>query len=127
MTSQAIRKLRLGLGWSQQQLADYLCLSSRNRVCEMERDGYVADGTIKMLLACLARNVERAIVSVDALTAEPKMVTPAQLKRIRERKRMTQAAFALLLGVTWGYVSDLENGKRHITRRLSRLVKTLEK
>lgn len=49
-------------------------------------------------------------LGVDALpTAEP--ITPAEVRAMREKAHLSQAALARYLNVTTGYVSQLERGK----------------
>ena len=49
------------------------------------------------------------------LTAQNEPVSPAEIRSIRERAKMSQAVFARQIGVTTGYVSKLENGTKHPT------------
>ena len=49
------------------------------------------------------------------LTAKVDPVSPAEIKSLRERARMSQAVFARQLGVTTGYVSKLECGMKQPT------------
>jgi len=51
----------------------------------------------------------------DAATAKPAAITPAQIKALRERAKMSQAVFARHLNVTPGYVSQLERGAKRPT------------
>ena len=44
-----------------------------------------------------------------------KPVTPAQIRVMRERAKMSQAVFAHHLNVTPGYISQLERGTKHPT------------
>lgn len=43
---------------------------------------------------------------------------PDRLKRMREANGMTQKAFAAELGISGGYLNDLEHGRRGPTVRL---------
>jgi len=47
--------------------------------------------------------------------ARPAVLTPAQIRTLRERANMSQAVFARLLNVTPGYVSQLERGAKRPT------------
>jgi putative transcriptional regulator len=49
----------------------------------------------------------------DAPKAAP--ITPAQIRALRERAKMSQAVFARHLNVTPGYVSQLERGAKRPT------------
>jgi putative transcriptional regulator len=49
----------------------------------------------------------------DAPKAAP--ITPAQIRALRERAKMSQAVFARHLNVTAGYVSQLERGAKRPT------------
>jgi transcriptional regulator with XRE-family HTH domain len=124
MKGETIKALRTRLGWTQEQMAAYLCFNHRKEVCRIEAEG--ATGPTAKLLEKLLDNPAKGIVE-RARLASPVAASwsPAKLVQVRQRKRMTQAAFGSLLGVSWGYVRDLENGKRRITKRLTRLLRSI--
>src|SRR5579871_2524204 len=47
--------------------------------------------------------------------AKPIPITPAQIRALRQRAKMSQAVFARHLNVTPGYVSQLERGAKRPT------------
>jgi putative transcriptional regulator len=47
--------------------------------------------------------------------ARPTVLTPEEIRRVRQRANMSQAVFARLLNVTTGYVSQLERGAKRPT------------
>jgi putative transcriptional regulator len=47
--------------------------------------------------------------------ARPIVLTPAEIRTLRERANMSQAVFARLLNVTSGYISQLERGSKRPT------------
>jgi putative transcriptional regulator len=47
--------------------------------------------------------------------ARPAPISPAQIRALRERAKMSQAVFAHHLNVTPGYVSQLERGTKRPT------------
>lgn len=47
--------------------------------------------------------------------AKPAVLTPDEIRKLRERANMSQAVFARLLNVTTGYVSQLERGAKRPT------------
>lgn len=49
------------------------------------------------------------------LSSRTEPVSPAEIRAIRQRARMSQAVFARRLGVSTGYVSKLECGAKHPT------------
>lgn len=127
MTGDKIKQLRTSLGWTQRQLALYLC-SNVDWISKMEQPEYRAEGPILKLLELLARmGKETAIINTEKLTGKPKSYYADMLATTRRMKRMTQAAFGKLLGVKWQYVSNLETGVREITPRLCRLVSMVKK
>lgn len=52
-------------------------------------------------------------------------MTPADYKQERQRRGLTQAALAVLLGVRQSTVSDRERGRREITREAELAIKSL--
>jgi putative transcriptional regulator len=54
------------------------------------------------------------ILGVDK-AAKPAVLSPEDIRRLRERAKMSQAVFARLLNVTPGYVSQLERGAKRPT------------
>lgn len=128
MTGDKIKELRLSLGWTQRQLSQYLCLHGGDRVSKMEQPGYEADGpTLKLLEILLGIDRAEAIIKTKALTSKPAVYHPDMIRTARSRKRMTQAAFGKLLGVSWQYVCYLETGARGISPRLCRLISMVKK
>ena len=45
----------------------------------------------------------------------PTVLTPEEIRKVRERANMSQAVYARLLNVTTGYVSQLERGAKRPT------------
>lgn len=126
MKGPAIKKLRLGLGWTQQEMADYLMVSGRSRVSVMERKGYTANGVVGKLLNRLLANREGSIVGKDDLLRTPESMTQQDVLTARLRLGKNQEEFGRILGVTRNYVSQLETGRRKVNKRLARLI-SLEK
>ena len=54
-------------------------------------------------------------------------VTPAQIRTIRARAKMSQAVFARHLNLTVGYVSQLERGTKHPTGAALALLNVLKR
>lgn len=52
-------------------------------------------------------------------------MTPAEYKQERQRRGLTQAALAVLLGVRQSTVSDRERGRRDITRESELALRSL--
>ena len=52
-------------------------------------------------------------------------MSPAEYKQERQRRGLTQAALAALLGVRQSTVSDRERGRREITRESELAIKSL--
>ena len=75
---------------------------------EMAQDGLLSNKTAdKITMRILgARRYEAAI---------PTVLTPEEIRALRERANMSQAVFARLLNVTTGYVSQLERGAKRPT------------
>lgn len=61
--------------------------------------------------------------------AEPAVapITGAQIRRLRERSRMSQAVFARHLNVTAGYVSQLERGAKQPTGAALALLNVIQR
>jgi len=67
----------------------------------MHRVGMVGDDTYQKITV-------RHLGSEAPPTATP--ISPEEIRHVRERARLSQAAFAKYLNVTTGYVSQLERG-----------------
>lgn len=52
---------------------------------------------------------------------------PAEYRRLRKERGLTQAALAALLGVRQSTVSDRETGRREITREAELAIRSLPK
>jgi putative transcriptional regulator len=72
----------------------------------MHRVGILSD-------AAKAKITKRHLDKAEAGTADA--LTPAQIRRLREKANMSQAVFAHYLHLTTGYVSQLERGTKHPT------------
>ncbi|MEI9991565.1 MAG: helix-turn-helix domain-containing protein [Rhizomicrobium sp.] len=59
--------------------------------------------------------------------APPKPLSGAQIRAMRERANMSQAAFAHCLNVTTGYVSQLERGAKHPTGAALALLNVIQR
>lgn len=70
----------------------------------MHRVGVLSD-------AAHAKITKRHLDTVEAVTIAP--LTPREIRTLRERANMSQAAFAHYLHLTTGYVSQLERGTKH--------------
>ncbi len=57
----------------------------------------------------------------------PKPLSGAQIRAMRERANMSQAAFAHCLNVTTGYVSQLERGAKHPTGAALALLNVIQR
>jgi putative transcriptional regulator len=73
---------------------------------EMVEDGLVGDD--------LAERITLRVLG-DRAPDRPPPLSPAEIKAVRERARMSQAVFARHLDVTVGYVAKLEQGVRRPT------------
>jgi putative transcriptional regulator len=60
-----------------------------------------------------AKITKRHLGTSDAAAVQP--VSPADIRAMRARSKMSQAVFAHYLNVTTGYVSQLERGAKHPT------------
>jgi putative transcriptional regulator len=75
---------------------------------EMAQDGLLSKRTaVKITMRILGAHRHEA--------ARPAVLTPKEIRTLRERANMSQAVFARLLNVTTGYVSQLERGAKHPT------------
>lgn len=59
--------------------------------------------------------------------APPKPLSGTQIRAMRERANMSQAAFAHCLNVTTGYVSQLERGAKHPTGAALALLNVIQR
>jgi len=73
---------------------------------EMAQDGLLSKKT--------ADKITMRILSAHG-AARPTVLTPEEIRSLRERANMSQAVFARLLNVTTGYVSQLERGAKRPT------------
>lgn len=63
----------------------------------------------------------------QANTPQQKPINAAQIRRLRERARMSQAVFARHLNVTVGYVSQLERGIKRPTGAALALLNVIQR
>ena len=63
----------------------------------------------------------------QANTPQQKPIKAAQIRRLRERARMSQAVFARHLNVTVGYVSQLERGIKQPTGAALALLNVIQR
>ena len=70
----------------------------------MHRAGVLSD-------SAHAKITKRHLGAAESTNVAP--LTPREIRRLRERANMSQAAFAHYLHLTTGYVSQLERGTKH--------------
>jgi putative transcriptional regulator len=73
---------------------------------ELARDGLLSSET--------AEKITMRIMGERA-RAKPAVLTPDEIRTLREKANMSQAVFASLLNVTTGYLSQLERGAKRPT------------
>ncbi len=76
----------------------------------------MADGMRKVGLLDRTTHEKITIRHLGAAgTPEFEPITPAQIRAMREREKMSQAVFARYLNLTVGYISQLERGAKQPT------------
>jgi transcriptional regulator with XRE-family HTH domain len=121
MKSSDIRKLRVSLGWSQAQLAKYLCVE-RVQVTRLESAKAKAKCVCLRLLKRLKVCRPNALVEPDKWLRPPVQQTIESLKELRYKIGYPQDEMAQYMGISLNYYNQLENGGRRINKRLCRLL-----
>lgn len=127
MDGKAIKKLRLSLKMSQDELARYLGLRHRSQVAHLESGRSAAYGSKAILLAGLAACASKAEAGVPPPGSEDAPPSPAEVRAFRKRCGWSQAQFSDELGLGGpGNTRSVECGQMRLVGPTLRLYRTLE-